>query len=59
VALIGGIAYAILSDARRNAPVPEGELVGASAGGTHKHVDKARARKKTKQQRAARKKNRR
>jgi hypothetical protein len=60
VALLGGIAFAILGDARRNAPDAAHELAAAAAGqGTHKHADKARARKRAKQQRAARRKNRR
>ena len=60
VALIGGIGFAILSDARRRAPVRQDELVSATPGqGSHKHVNKDRQRKKAKAARAARKRNKR
>jgi hypothetical protein len=59
VVLLGGIALAILSDARRRAPVADGELVAATPGtGSHKHASKQRQRKKAKAARAARRRNR-
>lgn len=60
VALIGGIAYAILSDARRIAPVSESEGSGhaMTAAGARKAQSKAQARKRAKAARAARKRQR-
>lgn len=60
VALIGGIAYAILSDARRLAPVSENEASGhgITAAGARKAQSKEQARKRAKAARAARKRNR-
>jgi hypothetical protein len=61
VALLSGIAYAIVSDARKVAPVTEEERSGAhptSPGSARKAHDKAKARQKAKRARAARKKNR-
>jgi hypothetical protein len=59
VVLLGGIAMAILSDARRRAPVADGELVSATPGqGSHKHASKQRAREKAKAARRARRSNR-
>jgi hypothetical protein len=62
VALILGIAFAILGDARKHAPVergPDGRPAaeGAGAHGS-KRYDKARARSRAKRARAARKRNR-
>jgi hypothetical protein len=59
VALLAGIAGGIYVDARRRAPVAEGELVGATPGqGSHKHVAKQRQRKKATAARKARRANR-
>ncbi len=61
VALLAGIAFAIVGDARRNAPVTADEAAGAhkhGTGGARKAQDKAKARKKAKAQRQARKHNR-
>lgn len=61
VALLAGIGFAIVGDARRVAPVTEQESAGAHAGGAagaRKTHDKAKARKKAKAARAARKQNR-
>ena len=60
VALIIGIGYAIVTDARRNAPVKDGEL--GHIGEPTKHLPKARTkpvrRAKARAARAARKRNR-
>ncbi|MCW3039420.1 MAG: hypothetical protein JWM31_1325 [Solirubrobacterales bacterium] len=61
VALLAGIGFAIVGDAKRNAPVTDDELSGAhqsSAAGARKAHSKAKARKKGKAQRQARKANR-
>jgi hypothetical protein len=61
VALLTGIAVAIVGDARKNAPVTADEAAGAhrhGTGGARKAQDKAKARKKAKAQRQARKHNR-
>jgi hypothetical protein len=61
VALLTGIAFAIIGDARKKAPVTAEEAAGAhrhGAGGARKSQDKAKARKKAKAQRAARRHNR-
>lgn len=61
VALLGGIAFAIIGDARRKAPVTADEAAGAHqqhTGGARRPQDKAKARKKAKAQRAARRHNR-
>lgn len=61
VALIAGIGFAIVKDARKVAPVTEGELEGGherSAAGARKAQSKAKARKKGKAQRQARRHNR-
>jgi hypothetical protein len=61
VALIAGIGFAIVGDARKNAPVTEDELAGAhksSAAGARKAHGKAKARKRAKAAKAARKHNR-
>jgi hypothetical protein len=61
VALLAGIAFAIIGDARRAAPVTEDDAAGAhqsSAAGARKGQSKAKARKKAKAARAARKQNR-
>ncbi len=57
IALIAGIGFAIVGDARKNAPVTEEERAGAhrsSASGSRKVHDKARVRKKNKAVKAAR-----
>jgi hypothetical protein len=60
VGLIAGISWAILSDARRVAPVTAAEAAGhGSSAGVRKAQQKQQARKKAKAQRAARKRNRR
>lgn len=60
VGLIAGIAYAILSDARKAAPVSEAELAGhGPAAGARKAQDKTKARARAKAARAARKRNKR
>lgn len=61
VALLAGIGFAIVGDAKKVAPVTEGELEGGhtpSAAGARKAQSKAANRKKGKAQRAARKHNR-
>lgn len=61
VALLGGIAFAIIGDARRAAPVTADDASGAhqsSAAGARKAQSKAKARKKGKAQRQARRHNR-
>lgn len=61
VALLGGIGFAIVGDARKNAPVSEKDRAGAHVGhatGATKAQSKAKARAKAKRQRQARKKNR-
>ncbi len=61
VALLMGIAFAIVGDARKNAPVTAEEAAGAhkhGTGGARKAQDKAKARKRAKAQRQARKRNR-
>lgn len=61
VALIAGIGFAIVGDARKTAPVTEDELAGAhksSAAGARKSHGKAKARKKAKAAKAARRHNR-
>lgn len=61
VALLGGIGFAIVGDARKNAPVTEKDRAGAHVGhaaGATKAQSKAKARAKAKRQRQARKKNR-
>jgi hypothetical protein len=61
IALIAGIGFAIVGDARKNAPVTEDEIAGAhksSAAGARKAHSKAKSRKKAKAARAARKHNR-
>jgi predicted cobalt transporter CbtA len=57
--LIVGIGWAIVRDARKAAPVEEGEIIGGAGGqGSHKQVTKARARKKGKAAKQARRHNR-
>lgn len=61
VALIGGIGFAIVRDARKVAPVTEDEQRGAhqtTSSGAHKAQHKAKARKKAKAAKAARRHNR-
>jgi hypothetical protein len=61
VALLTGIAVAIIRDARKNAPVTAEEAAGAhkhGTGGARKAQDKAKARKRAKARRQARKHNR-
>ena len=59
VGLIAGIAWAILSDARKAAPMTEAEYAGHSAGaGARKAQSKAKARKRAKAAKAARRQNR-
>lgn len=62
VALIGAIGFAIVKDARKNAPVTEDERAGAhrssSTAGPRKVQSKAKARKKAKAAKAARRHNR-
>lgn len=60
VALIGGISYGILSDAKRAAPVTAEEGAGhaMTAAGARKAQSKDQARKRAKAARAARKRNR-
>lgn len=61
VALIAGIGFAIVGDARKVAPVTDAELDGAhqtAKSGARKAQNKAQARKKGKAQRQARKANR-
>lgn len=61
VALLAGIGFAIVGDARKLAPVSESDRAGAhtaSAGTARKSHDKAKARQKAKRARQARKKNR-
>jgi hypothetical protein len=61
VALLAGIGFAIVGDARKAAPVTEDDRAGAhasSAAGARKAHSKAKAREKAKRARAARKKNR-
>ncbi|MBI5106531.1 MAG: hypothetical protein HZB46_16360 [Solirubrobacterales bacterium] len=55
--LLVGIGWAIVSDARRNAPATEEELHG-SKHDAHHQLRKSRARKKQKIAKASRKKNR-
>jgi len=59
VGLIAGIAWAILSDARKAAPMTEAEYAGHGAGaGGRKAQTKAKGRKRAKAAKAARRRNR-
>ena len=61
LALLAGIGFAIVDDARRHAPVGEDEgrpgAHEAGVSGSHKPRDKARAKQQRKRARAARKRN--
>jgi hypothetical protein len=62
IILLGGIAWAIVSDARNRAPVKEGEMAHPGAGGIKRNrsqKQRERARAKAKTGRAQRKRNRR
>jgi hypothetical protein len=57
-ALIGGIAFLIMRDARRVAPVPEGQLTGVGRPARDPAVAMRKRRAKAKAARAQRKRNR-